>query len=226
MRRCVEPEWLDELPANDRRAMQSRRDLTRLNAFMRHASFVAGALVRAAPCVRKVVDIGAGDGQFLLKVARIVGCQTREAVTVDRLELVQPKTLEGFRAIGWRLTVRIGDVFELLSRMSPEPCTAILANLFLHHFDDKRLRQLFDLQAGLADIVIACEPRRSPRALIASRLVGLLGCNSVTRHDAVASVRAGFTGSELTALWGNPAGWCIEEKPFGLFSHGFVCRRK
>jgi hypothetical protein len=74
-------------------------------------------------------------------------------------------------------------------------------------------------------LFIACEPRRSAPALAASRLVGLIGCNGVTRHDAVASVRAGFTGSELSALWPAGPGWKLHEGAAGLFSHRFMARR-
>ena len=71
----------------------------------------------------------------------------------------------------------------------------------------------------------ACEPRRSRFALRASRLLGLIGCNDVTRHDAAASVRAGFAGRELSALWPDEAGWQIDERPAAPFSHLFVARR-
>jgi hypothetical protein len=53
----------------------------------------------------------------------------------------------------------------------------------------------------------------------------MLGCNDVTRHDAVLSVRAGFTGSELSKLWPGGQEWEIEERPAGVFSHGFAALR-
>jgi len=59
-----------------------------------------------------------------------------------------------------------------------------------------------------------------------SRAVGLIGCNRVTRHDAPASVRAGFTGRELSQLWPEPESWLLEERAAGPFSHLFVAQRK
>jgi hypothetical protein len=47
----------------------------------------------------------------------------------------------------------------------------------------------------------------------------------VTRHDAVLSVRAGFAGRELSALWPSADGWKLEERRAGLFSHLFVAHR-
>ena len=70
--RRLEAEWLDHLPADDPRAMRSRRDLTRVNSFMGNAGRMADALLRhtAGETPRTMVDLGSGDGQFMLQVAR------------------------------------------------------------------------------------------------------------------------------------------------------------
>ena len=44
MTRRVEPELLDELPASDPRAVRSRQDLRRVNAWMGNARIMARAL--------------------------------------------------------------------------------------------------------------------------------------------------------------------------------------
>ena len=98
-------------------------------------------------------------------------------------------------------------------------------NLFLHHFNDVELKQLFAGIAPRCQAFVACEPRRSTFALFASRTVALLGCNDVTRHDAVASVRAGFDGDHLSRLWPDPVRWSMTERRAGMFSHLFVARR-
>jgi len=59
-----------------------------------------------------------------------------------------------------------------------------------------------------------------------SRLLRLIGCNRVTRHDAPISVRAGFTGQELSQLWPAGQGWLLEERPAGWFSHLFIAQRR
>jgi hypothetical protein len=74
-------------------------------------------------------------------------------------------------------------------------------------------------------VFVACEPRRSALALGASRLVGLIGCNEVTRYDAPISVRAGFAGRELSGLWPAGGAWQLREGARGLFSHCFVAGR-
>jgi hypothetical protein len=72
---------------------------------------------------------------------------------------------------------------------------------------------------------VACEPRRSAFSLLASRMLFALGCNDVSRHDAVTSVRAGFDGTELSVLWGEAEGWSLHEQSAWPFTHCFVASR-
>jgi hypothetical protein len=72
---------------------------------------------------------------------------------------------------------------------------------------------------------VACEPRRSRFTLAASGLIGLIGCNAVTRHDGIVSVRAGFIDHEISERWPSSGAWRLEEGPVGPFSHFFVAAR-
>ena len=216
--RRLEPEWVDELPEQDARAQRSRRDLARGNRIKGNARIVAS---RLAPRMGRMAEIGAGDGTFALRITRLA--RPDKACLVDRQHLVTPDTVAAFAREGVCADVVQADGFAWLER-SPGRFDAIVANLFLHHFDDDALRRLLALIAARSDRFVACEPRRSSLALSGSRMLGLLGCNDVTRHDAVASVRAGFRGSEISALW--PGGeWVLEESGRGLFSHVFCARR-
>jgi hypothetical protein len=98
--------------------------------------------------------------------------------------------------------------------------------LFLHHFSCERLQRLLALCANQTGLFVACEPRRSGLARTASQLLWVVGCNDVTRHDAVVSVRAGFNGSELSGLWPKCDPWQLHERPAMLFSHCFVACRE
>jgi hypothetical protein len=223
--RRVEPEWLDELPADDPDAVRSRHDLRRVNGWMRNATLVARMLAQGRPPAN-LVELGAGDGTFLLGVARRLGPSwtgTR-ARLVDRVMLVSEATRRAFADLGWELEVVAADVFVGLAR-SPARDATVLANLFLHHLPDEPLRELLARVAERSGRFIACEPRRSWFALAASRCVGLISGNAVTRHDAVVSVRAGFAGRELTELWPAGEGWILEEHGAGPFSHVFCGRR-
>jgi hypothetical protein len=231
--RRVEPERLDALPASDPAAIQSRRDLQRLNAVMGNAAAIARRLEArgATGWMRRLVDLGGGDGTLLLNVARRLaprppGLQAIQGVVVDRQALVSPRTRAGFEALGWSVETATADAHEWLARSPRHEGTAVVANLFLHHFDDAALGALLARSAARADLFVACEPRRHGLALAASRQVAWIGCNAVTRHDAVVSVRAGFAGRELSALWPDHDAWRADEEPAGLFSHLFVATRE
>ena len=238
--RRLEGEWLDELPADDPRARRSRADLRRINAIMGNARVVArefvpgtnrrlyGRQMPAAVCLfvpgtNSIVELGAGDGAFALALARRLKVAGLRITLVDRQRIVSQETIAGFRDTGATVEVAQHDVFDWLERPGP-PVDAIVANLFLHHFEDEPLRRMLALVATRTRFFIACETRRSAWALASARMLGVIGCNDVTRHDAVASVRAGFRDGQLSALW--PTGtWKLTERGAGLFSHVFVARR-
>ena len=228
MLRRVEAEWLDELPPADPRARRSRRDLKRVNSLMSNAGIVARELRRALPRGRgRIAEIGAGDGSFALALARRLGPSVGgEFTLLDRQRLVAPETLDGFLKRGCKARAVEADVFDWLRHASTPVFDAMVANLFLHHFEPRRLTELLQLAAARTRVFIACEPRRSGVALLGSRLLGLIGCNDVTRHDAVVSVRAGFRGRELAAMWPESGSWILAERAQGLFSHAFVARRR
>jgi len=227
LRRKVEPEWLDALAEAEPGALRARRDLRRINALMRNAAILAGAVqcMEFNPAPRVIAEIGAGDGTLMLALARRLGPQWRgtRVVLVDRQQLVEPRTLAGFAALGWRAEAVAADAIEWLAR-SCAPFDLIVANLFLHHFERAALRELLARVAACTQRFVACEPRRSLLALGASHLLGLIGCNAVTRHDAAVSVRAGFGGTELAAAW--PAdGWRLREFDAFAFSHCIVAEK-
>jgi hypothetical protein len=237
MRRRVEPEWLDELAADDPRAQRSRRDLRRLNAIMRHAGLLAGRLLDGhthTPPYR-LVEIGCGDGTFFLALARkLLPVWNRlDVVLVDQVNIVDSATRAQLEALGCRCQCVQAEVFEWLASDGAMPGDWVVANLFLHHFPEDRLRLLLGRVAERASCLAACEPRRSWPVLMFSRMLGLIGCNDVSRHDAVLSVRAGFRDGELGTLWrgqfaGRPSDqscWITEECGAGWFSHRFVARR-
>ena len=228
MEREVRPELLDELPAVDPRAARARQDLKRVNVLMGHAPLMVQALSSGAigPEPKRLVELGAGDGSFLLRVARQLGSRWRgtRVRLVDRASIVAPETTQAFQAEGWQVDLAQADVMEWLNSSHGWGSDAMLANLFLHHFSQPQLRQIFGAAASLTRLFIAIEPRRSARSLFFSQLLWLVGCSQVTRHDARVSVRAGFAGRELAAVWPQNGSWDIDERAVGAFSHLFIAR--
>lgn len=230
MPRRVQGELLDELPGNDPRAVRSRRDLQRINGLMGSAGTLLRALdgFAGAPPTQ-LVELGSGDGRLLLQLAR-ARCRSWPGVQVslvDRQPCVSAETLAEFHALGWPAKVLALDVLEWLGQEQTAPVDVVLANLFVHHFDGELLQHLLAGIARRGRSFVCNEPRRSPTALMASHLLGLIGCNAITRHDAVLSVHAGFRGDELSALWPGAAdgGWRLHECAAGRFSHLLVARR-
>lgn len=234
--RVVEPELLDTLPADDPRAIRSRRDLQRINRLMATSSLLAGALdgllaKSSAPVT--LVELGAGDGTQLLRLAKRRARRWPKVrlVLLDLQPVVSTETVSAYRALGWDPEVIRADVFDWLAHPSAKTTSEVdnpivIANLFLHHFDGLRLQALLHGIAARAEAFVALEPRRSAVALLGSRLLGAIGCNDVTRHDAVVSVRAGFRDQDMGAHWPDTDAWNIEEGRAGLFSHRFVASRK
>lgn len=225
MNRILQAELLDSLPPDDPRAMRSRRDLRRVNAWMRNHAIMIRQLKKNLNGVppRHITELGAGDGHLLRQVANAFSTRwpPPKLTLLDRQPVVAPETLDDFARIGWRAEVVVADIFD----RPPEPCDVLLANLFLHHFETPRLKELLTIISQRTGLFIAIEPRRTKWSLFCSRLLWAIGCNSVTRHDAVASVRAGFSGHELTSLWPEKHGWQLTEQSAGPFSHLFVARK-
>lgn len=225
--RVVEPELIDALPPTDPLAIRSRRDLRRVNAWMGNPKIMARALRQAFPRnpPGRIAEIGAGDGELLLCVARLLNWRSLNVTLVDRQDILKSDTRARFKQMGCEVQPVKGDVFDWLQK-PPAGTDVIAANLFLHHFTDEQLRELFRAAAKTAPAFIAVEPRRTAPCLFFSRLLWFIGCNRVTRHDAVVSVRAGFAGSELSALWPASADWNLTEQPARFASHLFVAQRK
>ena len=255
MNRRVEPEFLDELPPEDPRAIRSRRDLQRLNRWMRNINVMTDALQSSlnGDGARHLAELGAGDGTFMLRVAErlpvngkperrhgpshhgsefqsaqysLAGDGRIPVILLDKQDIIRPETHTAFEALGWQTKAIHADVFDWLSRPSVEAYDGMLANLFLHHFSNAQLAEIFSHAARRTRLFIAIEPRRWLWSLGFSRLLWLIGCNEVTRHDARVSIRAGFTDHELSDLWPDKGNWSLLEKPANLASHLFIAQRK
>lgn len=228
--RHISPERLDDLEPNDPRAQRSRRDLQRVHRAMgsltilKHA--IRTSMGRAQP--RTILELGAGDGSLLLRLARTLRPQWTgvQLTLLDRHNLVSDQTRAAFSRLGWSVSTLCADVNEWARLPSEKYYDFCCATLFLHHFDSFELQCLLSHIAARTKAFIACEPRRCGLARIGSYLVGCLGANEVTREDAVKSVAAGFDGFEIGALWPNPdCSWLIDEYAARPFTHCFVATR-
>ncbi|HKQ54333.1 MAG TPA: hypothetical protein VJT12_00460, partial [Methyloceanibacter sp.] len=103
--RRLETELLDVLPADDPAAIRSRRDLKLLNAVMLHPVMMARRLRRLAPVPpKRIVELGAGDGSLMLRLARRLAPHWPGVVTVlvDQQSIVPASTRAQMHDLGWR----------------------------------------------------------------------------------------------------------------------------
>ena len=143
--RSVEPEWLDELPSEYARAVRSRRDLRRINTLMGHTGILARALGETfrERTPARIVELGAGDGELLLRIARRFATRWDDVdVTfVDLQDLLSHETKANFAALNWEVRSVQADVFQWMRRTIAEKTDVVLANLVLHHFSEAELMQ-------------------------------------------------------------------------------------
>lgn len=175
------PEILDELPANDPRAVRSRRDLIWINRLMGNERWILKQMGEEAGFER-IIEIGAGSGHLLSQAAKALS--NVEIAAVDLAP--RPSSLDP------RVKWYQGDLFDHTDLFEG---SLVIANLFLHHFKPAQLRPLGQALESACGL-IACEPeRRNLHKIQGNFLRPFLG--DVTRHDMQVSIDAGFRDFEL-----------------------------
>jgi len=223
------PERLDHLSADDPKAQRARRDLRRVHRALRSLSILQQAVdtLRLTPPPRRILELGAGDGSLLLRLAgsKRTDWPGVELTLLDRQDLLTPAMAAKFAAVGWEAKSLCADAMEWAESVSSQRYDLCVTTLFLHHFQTEALATLLAAVAARARAFIACEPRRSRISRIGGHLLWFLGVNDVTREDGVTSVAAGFADQELTALWPGTARWQVKEYFAWPFTHCFVALR-
>ena len=228
MKRLVQPELLDTLPPEDPLAIGSRRDLRRVNWWMGNHRIMRRALQSrlAGQGPGRLLELGAGDGDFLLRVVKDFAppWPNPKATLLDRQPAITSSTVAAFAKHGWQVDTLVADVFDYPPLN--EPVAAVLANLFLHHFEADALARLLLQISRQTNLFVAVEPHRFSQPAACGQLLRLIGCNSVTLHDAEVSVQAGFLRREIAGLWPDQQAWELTERRTGFFSHLFVAQRR
>lgn len=204
---------LDILPAGDPRAARCRRDLKFINWLIGNHRWIRRMLAKHADLTGGgIFELGAGDGDFLRRLRR-----AHPGVRLTGFDLApRPASLAG--DIGWRA----GDLFE---HDDPWPGTALVANLFLHHFTFEQIAVLGKRLEGVRLLLIG-EAHRTPEVLRRSCVLNpFLG--EVTRHDMEISLAAGFVQGELPDVLGLSArAWAITESSTFLGAHRLLAVRR
>jgi hypothetical protein len=177
--RKLTPELLDHLPHDDLGAMRSRSDLRRINRFMGNESWITSVIPKRA---NHITEIGAGDGQLILKIA-----QQRPEAEITAYDLA-PRPAHLPHSVKWIE----GDLF---SQEPPSHGGTLIANLFLHHFTDTQLETLGGWIRNFQTVIIN-EPLRSRLPMLLGKIAAPF-VHPITRHDMRVSIEAGFAPGEL-----------------------------
>lgn len=197
IQRVVEPELLDGLAQDDPQAIRSRRDLRLVHLLMGNESWLLRVLRRFSTETKAgICEWGAGDGAFAARMARVFPAAALAAVDLAP----RPAGLDP------RIIWQQGDLLEGETTRGG----ILVANMFLHHFDEPQLRHLGEMCRSFR-VLVFNEPDRARLALLWSALLFPF-VGQVTRHDMPASIRAGFRRGELAdSLDLQPEEWHIAE---------------
>jgi hypothetical protein len=190
----VKPEILDALPVDHPDALHSRSDLRIFNRVMGNGRWLRQILPPRVRPGERVLEIGAGDGEQSLTLAR-------QLPAFDGLDLWP-------RPAFWPAHARWYQT-PLQDFTGWSDYSVFVANLVLHQFSADELRWLGVRLQEHSRLLVFSEPARLLRYQWGFRALCLVsGANYVSRHDGLVSIAAGFLGDELPALLGlNPAHW-------------------
>ncbi|MEM7696811.1 MAG: hypothetical protein AAF236_00215 [Verrucomicrobiota bacterium] len=159
--------------------------------------WIATQLTNSTADVDQWIELGAGDGGL----SRYLESKRHRVTAID----LAPKPVHWPEGWDWLQQ----DLFAALPDLIGSQSCGIVASLFLHHLDGAELQKLGSLLTENAAHIIVAEPSRD-------RLIWLLShcffpfINSVTRHDMVVSIEAGFRGGDLAQLLSLGSDWRIE----------------
>ncbi len=187
MQRLIDPELLDHLPSSDPAAIRSRDELRLINGIMGNHRWL---LRRVRALIRpgwRVLELGAGDGALCRGLHEAGICAVGRLTAID----LAPRPAGLHPDVTWLRR----SIFETTPLPQAE---IVVANLFLHHFEEEQLATLGQNLSASARVVLACEPARISFHLAQGAVLAALGgFNEVTCHDMLTSIRAGFVRDEL-----------------------------
>jgi hypothetical protein len=211
MDRFIEPELLDHLDPADPEAVRSRRELRWINAIMGNHRWMRSMLRKHRRAQDAVLEIGAGDGGLMLDCIRRGLVPARQVSALDFSPRPGPWPPES----SWSRQ----SVFD----PGWPSADVVVANLFLHHFDASQLARIGE-RLRVSRLLLLSEPaRRTIHLAQGALLAAVAGFGRVTRHDMMASIRAGFAGDDLIAALGL-RGWQCDVSVTLLGAYRVVAR--
>lgn len=206
--RSAEDEIMDDLSYEGEILNQTLRELDTINRLLggNHVT-LNGIKKLIAPSLDKtwkIIDVGCGGGDILKLIANWARKNNIkvELQGVDANPNVIKYAVEncsGYSEINFRADDIFSDEFKKMD------CDILTATLFLHHFDDQELSQLFTQFQKQAKIGIVVNDLH--RHWLAYRsinlLTGLFSKSSMVKNDAGVSVLRSFRKTDWIRILGN-----------------------
>ncbi len=178
------PELLGQLSPEE--AEPNLRDLRRLNRYFGGRQTLQSVISPLLKPGIRILDVGAASGDHATTLAQA------KVVSIDISE-AHLRTARGDRVVADAFAMPFGSgAFDI-----------VMANLFLHHFEDAQIVELLADFARLATVaVVINDLERSRLAWSFLPLTApILRWDPVTIHDGTVSVAAAFQPDELSNLF-------------------------
>ncbi len=204
---------MDDFSITDERLAEALKGLRRVNAWLGGHAALRTALrplfreARREKRSLRLLDLGTGGADA---PEHLVRWGARQGVRVEVVGVdANPVTVDYARqALGRRLEprlrrrIRIETADALALPYDDGAFDAVLASLFLHHFDEaEAVTLLKEMQRVGRRGLVVNDLHRHPLAYYGIRvLTTLVPTPEMVRHDAPLSVRRGFCRAELQAL--------------------------
>jgi ubiquinone/menaquinone biosynthesis C-methylase UbiE len=185
MQRLDTPELLDEHDAPAEDVARSLRDLRRINRYLGGISIYRRLLRRLGGGAAAVLDIGAGSGDLLESLGR--GFCVALDFKIDHLRHAAVRRVVGDAL---RLPFRDGAV------------DVVTSSHFFHHFTPEENARILaeSLRVSRHGVAVTDTLRHVIPLLVVQLLALLRLVGRITRYDAPASVRRGYTASEAREI--------------------------
>lgn len=217
LRRIDTPELLDEHDAPRKDVERSLRDLRRFNSLAGGLRVYRTLLARVAPdraAPLRIADLGAGTADCLDSL-RDYRKLTAVAIDFNIVHLAYARN-------GSRAHRVVADALHLPLR--PNAVDVVTSSHFFHHFSPEQNASILDesLRAAKRGVIVN-DTRRHVIPFLFVKLLGwfhLVG--RITRYDAPASVRRGYTDDEARAIGAKTEAAKVESRRVWPFRFGLI----
>jgi 2-polyprenyl-3-methyl-5-hydroxy-6-metoxy-1,4-benzoquinol methylase len=199
-------EIMDDLEFHDDVVFQTLRELDFINQWLGGNAVTLSAIEKVWKEIPKeksisIADLGCGSGEMLRLIAK-KGIHQNRKVRLMGID-ANPHIAEYARKHSSNFTNIDFEASNIFSNeFRSQNFDIVIATLFLHHFSDRELTNLFvELKKQVKTAIIVNDIHRHPLAYYSIKwLTALFSKSSMVKFDAPLSVLRAFTRSEIQSI--------------------------